>query len=1246
MHPIEAFVRNPVKVAVGVLLVVLFGVIAIFRMPLQLTPEVQIPTITIETRWPGASPQEVEREIIQEQEEQLKGVENLVKLSSECMDSSGKITLEFVVGTDITKALLIVSSRLQQVPEYPLDADEPVITTSGSGNAIAWFILSERLPTDATIRKFQETYPRLADDLDAVVRAHNEGLASLRLRRLFDKSPEFQQLRPGRLDTEKLVAFQQQNPQLAELLEPVFQANDSTEAVWQLRHLIAERPEFADLAPTPIDVPKERKFAEDFIEARFERVDGVSNSNVFGGQDPELQVVVDPRRLAARNLTIADLRRALQLQNQDTSGGDFWEGKRRYVVRTLGQFRSPEEVAKTVVAVRDSTPVFVKDVADVQLGYRKPASMVRRFGTESIAVNAERESGANVMAVMEGLRATNRELNDELLYPRGLQLVQVYDETEYIESAVGLVNQNIILGGSLTVIVLMLFLHLSTRTFLVVPIIFVTAVAAVVLTPWLFVITLAVILAAGFWFARGALVVSLAIPTSVVGTFLLLNLMGRSLNVISLAGLAFAIGMLVDNAVVVLENVYRHYAMGDPPVTAAVRATKEVWGAVIASTLTTIAVFIPVVFVQEEAGQLFLDIALAICCAVGLSLLVSVTVIPTASARLFHGQDEEDDLKTPAATSRAVRRSSKWLSPLGWLLATLGRMFVDHVVWVNLWVQQRTWRRLTVIIVLVGASVVISYQLWPPVEYLPTGNRNLVFGILLPPPGYNLNKQAELGQRLERSLQPYWDFDEEDLEEWDKPLPPIDDFFYVAAGRQVFMGLRAADPMRAAQMVPMVYQVSGRIPGTFVMASQMSLFGRDLTAGRTIDIEITGPQLERLVMLGGQIIGQVGQEIRVELPGSTEEEPQYATAMAFPKPSLDLSNPEIHVKRKSIQAGDLGVDATELGYTVNALVDGAYATDYFTGGDKIDLVILGAPEYAGRTQDLEALPIATPAGQWVPLGALAEVDIEGGPEQINRRERERAITIQVMPPPQMALEEAIGKINTQIVGPIRQSGQLAGGYKIRLSGTADKLRTTWDALKWNVLLALIITYLLMAALFESWLYPLVVIFSVPLGAVGGIAGLYVLNIYLAAMGSTPQLLDVLTMLGFVILIGTVVNNAILIVHQSLNHIRFDEMNHREAILESVRSRIRPIFMTTATTVCGLSPLVFFPGAGSELYRGLGAVVLGGLVVSTMFTLLLVPTLFSLMMDLRDRLRPARKTVAAPSELVLEVDTEEKVLAEA
>ena len=1158
MQLLQFFVRSPVKVSVGVLLVALFGYISLARMPMQLTPEVQTPTITIETAWRGASPQEVEREIILEQEEFLKSVEGIVKMSSESTDSKGTITLEFQVGEDMEEALLKVNSRLQQVPEYPEDADQPVITTaSSSDRPIAWFIFSTRYPSNEQISAFQQQHPQLRDAVQRVRDSHNPGLAMLRLR---------------------LLA--QQHPEVSELLPP------------------------------ELDVTKLRRFAEDVIEARFERVAGVSQSNVIGGLEDELQVVVDPEKLAARQLTIADVRGVLRGQNKDTSAGDFWEGKRRWVVRTLGQFRSIEQVENQLLAVRGGSPVYVRDVATVRLDYKKPDGLVRRFGESAIAINAQRETGANVLDVMDGLREARRELDEGILKERGLQLLQVYDETEYIYSSIDLVQQNIFVGGALTMIVLMMFLHLSARTLFSIPIIVVTALLAALVSPWFALVCLVFLVLIGFWFARGALVVGLAIPISIIGTFLILGLLGRSLNVISLAGLAFAVGMLVDNAVVVLENIHRRCGMGEQPFTAAVRGSQEVSGAVLASTLTTVAVFLPVVFVQEEAGQLFRDIALAISGAVSLSLIVSMSVIPTAAARLFSGHrcpdrrlgrdhtslPSADRADRPAANptaSRALRRTAVGLARA---IEVAGQRFVNLVVQFNAWIQQGIPRQLLVVVALVGLATGLSWLFWPKVEYLPTGNRNLVFGILLPPPGYNLDQLMELGETVEAELRPYWDVEPNSPEAEKLDFPVIGDFFFVARGRQVFMGLRAHDPMQVAGLVPLVGKAASSIPGTFGVAKQSSLFEQGLAAGRTIDIEITGPELNRLVGLGGRILGQVKQLM--------------PDAQARPVPSLDLSTPEVHIRPKLMQAAEMGVSSADLGYYADALIDGAYAGDYYVGGDKIDLMIVGETRYADRTQEIAALPVATPSGQLVPLGALAHVDLRSGPEQVNHRERERAITVEVSPPPQIALEDAMDQIARKIVQPLQEDGQLGAGYRIRLAGTADKLRDTWIALRFNVILALLITYLLMAALFESWLYPLVIIFSVPLGAVGGILGLNLLNLFVL------QPLDVLTMLGFVILIGTVVNNPILIVHHSLNYIRDHEMPIDEAILQSVRTRIRPIFMTTITTVLGLLPLVLFPGAGSELYRGLGSVVLGGLLVSTIFTLVLVPTLFSLLMTCR------------------------------
>src|SRR5690606_34923744 len=364
--------------------------------------------------------------------------------------------------------------------------------------------------------------------------------------------------------------------------------------------------------------------------------------------------------------------------------------------------------------------------------------------------------------------------------------------------------------------------HLGMRTLLVAPLVLVTALAAAYLSPWYFAVTLLLIVVAGFWFARGALVVGLAIPTSIIGTFLILGMLGRSLNVISLAGLAFAVGMLVDNAVVVLENVYRRWDMGEPPFTAAVRGTMEVAGAVTASTLTTVAVFLPIVFIEEEAGQLFRDIALAISAAVGLSLVISMTLIPTASARLFTSRSDDEV---------ATRTTGRWRRALTWpvrVIEGFGSGFVTGVVRLNGWIQRGVVRQAAVVAALVSASLGLSYAFWPQVEYLPTGNRNLVFGILLPPPGYNLDMMMEMGETVEAALEPYWNVDPGSPEAAKLEYPIIGDFFFVARGRSVFLGIRAHEAERVGELVPLVQRVGMQLPGTFAVAKQSSLFEQGL----------------------------------------------------------------------------------------------------------------------------------------------------------------------------------------------------------------------------------------------------------------------------------------------------------------------------------------------------------------------------------------------------------------------------------
>ncbi|MFQ5718795.1 MAG: efflux RND transporter permease subunit [Acidobacteriota bacterium] len=1042
MDIVRQAIARPITVAVGVIFVVMFGLLALSKVPVQLTPDVDRPRVTVTTLWPGASPQEIEREIVDEQEEQLKRVDGVIKMESTSSDSVGSIVLEFPVGTSIESAMLRVSNRLDQVPSYPTDAEKPVIVNVDTNSqAMAWFMVSAL---------------------------------------------------PG----------------------------------------------------TDIDPDTLYDFLDDEVKPAFERVPGVAQANIVGGRQREMQVVMDRDRLAMRRLTMTQVAAALTAENQDYSAGDFDAGKRRYVVRTTGDYRSAADIDNVIVARSDNgAPIYVRDIGHAVLTYHKKTGFVREKGVATVAMNCQREAGTNILHVMEGVRATARKLDAELLRPRGLALEQVYDQTDYIVSAIGLVRSNIFVGGALAVLVLLLFLRSISGTF----------------------------------------IVALSIPISVIATFLIMSLVGRSINVISLAGLAFAVGMVVDNCIVVLENVFRHREMGKRRRDASHDGATEVWGAVLASTLTTVAVFLPVIFVAEEAGQLFRDIAIAVSAAVLLSLIVSVTVIPTLAARIL-GRESAETKATAAARRGAI-----------------GRFFAAVPAGIGAgaaWINRSTSRRLAVIVGLTTVSIGGSWLLMPKTEYLPTGNSNFVLGMLQPPPGYNVDENLAIAEEIvEPALARYWEAEPGTPEAEVLEGGGLRNLFYVSFGNRTFVGLRANDDQRVFETVPLLQEVLSRVPGSIAVAFQSSIFSQGLQTGRSINVDIRGPRIEDLIAVGGRLFSTILEKI----PG----------VQGQPIPGLDLGSPEIRLVPDRRRMADVNLTNRDLGFTVNALVDGVKIDDYRIGGREIDLVLKGNDSPLRSSRDLAAVPINTPDGKLVTLGSVARIEPINGPVQIQHIERQRAIRLAMNPPDGMPLEEAMDIIENQIVAPLRTAG-LPAGVSIGLTGTADDLVRTRDALLGNFLLALAITYLLMAALFQSWVYPLVIIFSVPLATFGGFLGLAIVH------AATGQALDVLTMLGFVILIGIVVNNAILIVHQSLNLIR-NGSPAAAAIPEAVASRVRPIFMSTLTSIFGMLPLVLFPGAGSELYRGLGSVVVGGLALSTVFTLVLVPALFSLTVDARAHL---------------------------
>ena len=1057
MNLIRLAIDRPIAVIAAVLMTVMFGIVALNAIPVQLAPDVRQPIITVSTNWPGAAPAEVEREILTRQEDAIKGVQGLEQMTGSAQTGQSELELEFRIGTDMSRALLLTANRLDRVSDYPAEVDEPTLDTSGANdNPIAWFIFS-------------------------------------------------------RLDGN-------------------------------------ERPmhEYGD-------------FIEDVVAERVERVPGVARINAFGGSERQLEVIVEPALLARYGLTVSEVTQTLRAANVSLSAGDVDEGKRRYVVRSEGELDNvaaiEDVVLRTDVGVSADPAggrigrVTVGDIAEVRFEYKEPTARIRFNGQPAMAMNAVRETGANVIETMAGIQEALKDLNAGIIPEVGLKLDQVYDETVYINSSIDLVNQNIYVGGSFAAIILLLFLRS----------------------------------------VRATLVISVAIPVSVIGAFVAMAAMGRSINVISLAGLAFAIGMVVDAAIVVLENIYRLRQEGRPVREAAYHGAAQVWGAILVSAVTTVMVFIPILTMDLEVGQLFRDIAVAISVAVSLSLIVAITVIPAISRRLL-------------GLGKAGRTD-------GASLTTLRLPVIDDVaaaaVRAIMGVQQSLVRSralsIGVVLSVILAAATAAWAFLPKLEYLPEGNRNLVFGVILPPPGYNLDTTFEIANSIESKVRHLWSSVSGPEPEAGGP-PKIQRFFFVATRARTFVGAAAEQPERVAELIPVLRGPVFAEPGTFGFINQPSIFGRGVGGGRKIELDIKGNDLPAILDVAQQAAGRIAQAL-----------PFDEGHQLRPNPGLELGAPELRVFPDRTRLSDAGVSARELSDSLDAFNDGLRVAEVTVGTKRMDLMLKGPTDNVRETQGIGNLPVVTRDGQILPMESLAAVRHTAGPTQIRHRERQRTVTLEIRPAPTLPLEAAVERLRDEVMTPLRDAG-LPAGVTMGISGTADKLGETWDAMLWDLILAMAIVYLVMAVLFESFIYPLIMMLAVPLAAAGGIGGLAMLNLF------TYQPLDMLTLLGFVILIGIVVNNAILLVHQTLYHIRDLGEDPAHAIMAATRNRIRPIFMSTLTSVFGMLPLVLFPGAGSELYRGLGSVVVGGLSLSAVLTLLIVPPMMTLLVDPLERRR--------------------------
>jgi multidrug efflux pump subunit AcrB len=1029
----EAIIRNGLLMTVAALILAVLGVLAATRIPVQMIPDLEVRTITVRTTWPGATPQDVEKEILIEQEEYLRTVPNLQRLQATASRGQARIELEFPFGIDMTDTLIRVNNALNQVPSYPINVDEPrVFASSFSANSFMFFNVS---PLDGN--------------------------------------------------------------------------------------------------PRGLDMDMMRDFIEDNVRTRMSNVPGVSAVQVWGGAERQIRVIVDPARLADRGIAITDVRDAIRQRNRDVSGGEIDSGKRRYLLRTVGRFDDVNQLEELIIERRGDTLIRLGEVASIEFDHFEIDSLIFVDGDPVINLAVRRELGSNVIDIKYAMLEAVERIDKEVLQPAGMEIKLIAEDVGYVEASVRNVWTNLGIGAVLATLVMYLFLR-SGRA---------TAVGVI------------------------------GIPLCTIAAFIGLLATGRTINVISLAGVAFAIGMTLDNSIVVIESIELARRRGRDRFQSAVEGVRNVWPAVLASTLTTILVFAPVLFIEEEAGQLYSDIAIAISASIMASMLVAITLIPTAAARLKFG--------TEARHGPTAEHGGPIVGMVDWLIAEPGR------------------RMVTIVSTLVLSFAVI-FMLTPAAEYLPEGEEPKTFAALSAPPGYNLETMTEIGMEIQDYFLQFVGDDPARFERGETDVPAIKYLNVRITPDGMRIISEAVDASRINDLMDAITRKYREYPGMRAFAARGSIITSNDGGTRSINLDISGPNLA-VIYDAALSVYRRAQDVF--------ENPRIQSRPS----SLALAQPLVEVRPDWDRASELGMDAGSVGYTVAALTDGAFVDEFFLEDDKIDIYIYGNTPGETNLDTLGQMPIFTPQGTILPLSAIATIVETVDTSNIRRINGQRTVTLNIIPPPSIPLETGVGIVREEIITSLRDSGEIPAGVNIDISGASDQLDATKAALAANYPVALIIIYLLLVAIFRHWGYPMLIMTTIPLGIAGGIVGLVLMNGLGAALTSLGfagfhQPFDMISMLGFLILMGTVVNNPILIVDRAMRLMAEGTRTAQEAVREAVHVRFRPIAMSTLTTICGLSPLVLIPGAGTELYRGVGAIVLFGILGAAIVSLTMLPAL--------------------------------------
>jgi hydrophobic/amphiphilic exporter-1 (mainly G- bacteria), HAE1 family len=1024
-------IHRPVTMFMISAVITLLGAISLTRLPVDLMPEFEQPTLTVRTSYAGVGPLEMEELVTRPVEQAVSAVPGLTRVQSQSSEGNSQVQLNFEWGADLAEAADEVRTRVDR--------------------------MRNRLPEDA---------------------------------------------------------------------EPptIFKFDSNTLPVMQIAIE-------GDYDPVTL-----RETAQNEIAPRFERVDGVAAVTVNGGLRRQIHVELSKEKITALNLSVSQVVATLRTENQNTPLGEIYQGDATFLVRSQGQFQSVEDIRNLVVMTRQGVPVYLRDIADVKDTTEQRRSFMRINEKPGVQIQVQKQSGKNTVAVADLVAQEVERVNREV---PGIRMTVTQDNSKFIRSAIGNVQEHAMIGGILVVLIIFAFLR----------------------------------------DIRSTLIVCTSIPVSVVGTFALLYFGGFTLNTMTFGGLALGIGMIVDASIVVLENTHRHLHMGKDKMTAAIEGSEEVWSAILASTLTHIAVFIPLLFLSGTASILFTQLSVVVMFSLVMSLFVAVTIVPVLCSRLLKTPHEE--ATASGIMARFYRISEGFLDRMDESYRKTIHVALNH--------------RPTVIGAAVGL-VVLTLVLYPRVgvELLPQTDEGEV----------NVNAELAIGTRIERTEEALLT-----LEQMVKQFVPEARTIMTNGGGgnnnnggggggggggqtnrgQIRIILAPRDERTRTNeeiSVALRRQLAG-IPGVIVRANpaggnfQLTRLlggGNNNNGGSRLSLEIRGHDLD-----DARRIAQDARNMMEDTPG-----------IADVQVGRDEGRPEIAVRIDKPKAAMLGMTVASVANTIQTNVAGTTAAQFRERGNEYPVVVRLREADREQISDVGDVLLSTPSGQVVPAKNVMVVSREAGPVQIQRKNMERITTVNAEI--EVPLSDAVDAVNARL-GQVRVPPDFSIGFGPEMEEQAR----SFQQLQLVLYLAILLVYAVMASQYESLKDPFIIMFSVPVAGIG-----VVLSLLWTGTSFSMQ-----AYIGIIMLAGIVVSNAILLVDYINTLRRRDGLPIREAVELGGRTRLRPILMTSIATMLGLVPMAIGIGEGGELQAPLARVVVGGLLTSTIVTLVLVPAVYTL-----------------------------------